>query len=69
MFATQLQYERQNRPREEKKKLCRLQLWDFDPLNLPEISLPNVGHLLSRVKLNNDSSVSIAKDFRYSSIK
>ena len=50
------------RPREE-KKLCRLQIWDFSPENLPELSVPDVGVLRTRVKFNNDSSCSIASDF------
>ena len=47
----------------DEKKLCRLQVWDFSPEKLPEISLTEIGLLQRRVKLNNDSSCSVAADF------
>ena len=47
----------------EEKKLCRLQIWNFSPENLPELSLIDEGLLQKRVKLNNDSSCSISSDF------
>jgi len=53
---------RRSRMRDD-KKLCRLQVWDFSPEKLPEISLPDLGLLCRRVKLNNDSSCSISIDF------
>ena len=51
-----------SRAREE-KKLCRLQIWNFLPEKLPELSLTDEGILFTRVKVNNDSSCSISADF------
>ena len=47
---------RRSRMRDD-KKLCRLQVWDFSPEKLPEISLPDLGKRLKSFQFSSLQSI------------